>query len=459
MAVMTATPRMMTALTEGHQVQVDGLPTGVVAVAAVEHVPHHVEGLRPRRDRRGRPRFDRLFTRLAGPVPADVDDALARAGLTERDARWVLSRPRRGQHARRLHAAATTSGLLRGLWQADTSTARHQLGRLIRLEPRPEAVTMIGRWLAAMASDDEALIELLTSTVPAPARPWAQHEAPRLIAANAPTISERRRLVGQLCALAPALPADAVPLSALAGDRLGDTHGLNPDRPAGRVAARLAAAVAGLPVPVSAEQRREAWEAVGVILDPITSQVAGWRLPLNPSHPAFAVAAAFHAAQQPAVLPIGLLTASSSPLVTPPHPTATIWVVEGMSLLLAAATAMVSVPVVCRAGNPSVAVRRLIGSAAEAGWRIAVSSDFEPGGLHGAITLLALAGERAVPWRLSAADYIASEADAEPFAASAVPDTPWDPRLAAAMRRRQARVSEESRREILLDDLREHGRT
>jgi uncharacterized protein (TIGR02679 family) len=457
---MTATLRMMTALTEGHQIPVDGLPTGVVAVAAIEQIPHHAEGLRPRRDRRGRPRFDRLFTRLAGPVPADIDDALARAGLAERDARWVLSRSRRGQHALRLHAAATTSGLLRGLWQADTSTARHQLGRLIRLEPRPEAATMISRWLAAMASNDEALIDLLTSTVPAPARPWAQHEAPRLIAVNAPTITERRRLIGQLCALAAVLPADAVPLSALASDRLEDTHGLNPDQPAGRVAARLAAAVAGLPAPVSAEQRREAWEAVGVILDPITSQVAGWRLPLHPSHPAFAVAAAFHAAQQPAVLPIGLLTVSPSLLVTlPPHPTATIWVVEGMSLLLAAATAMVSVPVVCRAGDPSVAVRRLIGSAAAAGWRIAVSSDFEPGGLHGAITLLTLAGERAVPWRLSAADYIASEADAEPFAASAVPDTPWDPPLAVAMRRRQARVSEESRREILLDDLREQGRT
>jgi uncharacterized protein (TIGR02679 family) len=211
---------------------------------------------------------------------------------------------------------------------------------------------------------------------------------------------------------------------------------------------------------VSAEQRREAWEAVGVILDPIASQVAGWQLPLHPSHPAFAVAAAFHAAHQPAVLPIGLLTASPSPLVAPPpHPDATIWVVEGMSLLLAATTATVPVPVVCRAGNPSVAVRRLIGAAAATGWRIAVSSDFEPGGLHGAITLLALAEDHAAPWRLSAHDYLAGECDGEQFMASAVPDTPWDPQLAVAMRRQQTRVSEESRREILLDDLREQGRT
>jgi hypothetical protein len=145
----------MTALTEGHQIPIDGLPTGLVAVAAIEHIPDRTAGLRPRRDRRGRPRFDRLFTRLAGPVPADVDDALTGARLTERDARWLLSKPRRGQHALRLHAAATTSGLLRGVWEADTSTARYQLGRLIRLEPRPEAATAINHWLAGIASNDE----------------------------------------------------------------------------------------------------------------------------------------------------------------------------------------------------------------------------------------------------------------------------------------------------------------
>jgi hypothetical protein len=129
-------------------------------------------------------------------------------------------------------------------------------------------------------------------------------------------------------------------------------------------------------------------------------------------------------------------------------------VVEGISVLAAAAARRVPAPVVCRGGTPSVAVTRLVSAAATAGWHVAVSSDFEPGGLHGAIMILRQIDAAGRPWRLTAADYLAGPAEeGEPFNPEQVPDTPWDPQLAAAMRHHRRRVSEEGRLDTLLADL------
>jgi hypothetical protein len=57
------------------------------------------------------------------------------------------------------------------------------------------------------------------------------------------------------------------------------------------------------------------------------------------------------------------------------------------------------------------------------------------------------------PWRLTATEYLASPAEGEPFSPFQVPDTPWDPALADAMRHRCERVSEEARLAHLLHDL------
>ena len=47
----------------------------------------------------------------------------------------------------------------------------------------------------------------------------------------------------------------------------------------------------------------------------------------------------------------------------------------------------------------------------------------------------------------------AGPAEGEPFSPGQVPDTPWDPALADAMRHRCERVSEEARLAHLLNDL------
>lgn len=75
---------------------------------------------------------------------------------------------------------------------------------------------------------------------------------------------------------------------------------------------------------------------------------------------------AYQAAGEPALLTVGIIAANGAPLVVPPPPKGTIWVVEGVSALVAAAARRVPVPVVCRGGTPSVAVTRLVSAAAVA---------------------------------------------------------------------------------------------
>jgi uncharacterized protein (TIGR02679 family) len=440
-------------LAEGHPVAVAGLSAGQAAFAAIRQLPDAAGGTRDRVDRRGRLRFDHVWVYSPTPPPPAVGSA---GGLAERDLRWLVERPRRGRRAQALADAAVASGLFRLLFELDLSTAQCRLGRLVHVEPRPEARTVLNSWLAQLDAIDTHLTRRLVDAVPAVGEAWAAHDAPRLIAAAATSKATRIALVDGLCALAGSLPADGLPLSVLAERVVRRTHGLDPSTNLGRLGARLAAVIAGLPPPAAAADVRNAWEAVGVWVDRVSSQVAGWQLPLHPSHPASPVATAYQAAGEPALLTVGIIAANGAPLVVPPPPKGTIWVVEGVSALVAAAARRVPVPVVCRGGTPSVAVTRLVSAAAVVGWEIAVSSDFEPRGLQGAASLLRLVAPSGRPWRLSADDYLAATTGGEPFLPEQVPETPWDPELAAAMRQRRQRVSEEARLKELLADLELH---
>ncbi len=439
-------------LAEAHQVTVGDLPVpGLAAYAAVEQVPAADGGKRDRVDRRGQLRYDKVWVRTPAPAPATVGSL----HLAERDLRWLASTPylRRGRRAEALAEAAAASGLFRLLYELDISQARTRLGRLVGIAPRPEAQPAVDRWLADLDAQDQRVLQRLIDAVPAAAKAWAAEEAPRLIATAAASAAARARMTENLCTLAERLPADGVPLSVLADGAVHSTHGLDPSTSLGRLGARLAAVIACLAQPTSTAEMREAWEAVGVWVDRISSQIAGWNLPIHPAHPAAAVAAAYNCAGEPAVLTLGLISSTRAPLIAPPPADGTLWVVEGISTLAAAAAKPVPVSVVCRGGTPSVAVTQLIRAAANIGWTIAVSSDFEPRGLHGAIMLLRHLQAAGRPWRLTVADYLAAPAEGEPFTPGQVPHTPWDPALADAMRQRRERVSEEARLADLLADL------
>ncbi len=396
-------------------------------------------------------RYDKVWVRSPGPPPDKVNGN----GLAERDLRWLASATsqRRGRRAEDLAGPAGNSGLFRLLYQLDMSQARYRLGRLSGIEPRPDAQPTLDRWLSSLIAQDGELSRQLAAAVPAAAKAWAAEEASRLIAAAAGDALTRAAPTENLCALSRHLPADGLPLSVLADQTVHNTHGLDTATTLGRLGARLAAAIAGLGQPANAADMRQPWEAVGVWADRVSSQIAGWKLPLHRAHPAAAVAAAYHEANEPALLTLGIISRSEAPLIAPPPPNGTVWVVEGVSTLVAAAAQRVPASVICRGGTPSVADARLIHAAATAGWTIAISSDFEPGGLHGAITLLQQVQRAGRPWRLTAAEYLAGPAEGEPFSPDQVPDTPWDPALANAMRHRCERVSEEARLTRLLNDL------
>lgn len=438
-------------LSEAHQISIEELPHDLTAFAAVEQLPAADGGLRDRVDRRGRLRYDKVWVRARGPVPASVDTAC----MSEQDLRWLAAAAtfRRGRHAEALADAAAASGLFRLLYELDLSQARSRLGRLAGITPRPGAQPVLDRWLASLTAQGEALMHQLIDAVPAAAREWAIDEAPKLISVTADSSPARARLTQDLCAVARSLPADGVPLSVLADTAVHSTHGLDRGTSLGRLGARLAAVLAGLDPPAGVAAVREAWEAVGVWVDRVSSQIAGWNLPLHHAHPAAAAAAAYREAGEPAVLTLGILSSVRTPLITPPPPGGTLWVVEGVSVLAAAAAQQVPASVICRGGTPSVAVTRTICAAVEAGWTIAVSSDFEPRGLHGAITVLRQVQAAGQPWRLSAVDYLAGPAEGEPFRSDQVPDTRWDPALADAMRQRRERVSEEARLADLIADM------
>ena len=126
-----------------------------------------------------------------------------------------------------------------------------------------------------------------------------------------------------------------------------------------------------------------------------------------------------------------------------------IFVCENPAVVRAAASRP-SRPLVCTEGVPSVAVHALL-RAARPGTRMCWRNDFDWAGVR--LTAAALTRyPGAVPWRMTAADYIDAAPNGLPLVGRPVV-TPWDPELAAAMRQNGRAVMEERLLDELLDDL------
>lgn len=389
--------------------------------------------------------------------PNTVGIAAGLESLDARELRWLTSASRRSA-ARALdrvgeaglHVAAR-AGLVRLLH--DLAPDRRGITRLHRVEPDPDAAGTLAAWRDGRdaARDDDAIRV---------AEAWRGHGDPNRIAERVRQERDplrRGRIAEVLVALAGRLPGEGTPLASLAAEVAGDAHALDGGTRLGGVAVLGAALVAGREPPQDALERHAVWEAVGVVPDPWSSSVVGWRLPLVASHPAGAVAAAYDRAGCAALLSLEVVNAGGALVEPPPDDgPATLWVVENASLLAALIEAEVDAPVLWRAGNPSAAVRRVLQAVAQAGWTVAVGSDFEPVGLRGAISVLEVLGARGCPWRLSTDDYD-PDLTADTFEGDP-PDTPWDPDLALELRRHRRRVLEEHRMEVLVADVVE-GRT
>ena len=245
------------------------------------------------------------------------------------------------------------------------------------------------------------------------------------------------------------LPADGVPLPALASQVTGDTKALGPTTLAGLVLRGLARWL-NEPAARSAAERRVLWEAAGVVPDDLASQV----LVLNLAPTGSALAGWLTEAAS-AGLPFRL---TLHQLVRQPLDhveVGPVFVCENPAVLRVAAEQLGgrSAPLVCTEGRPSVACLRLLDGLVAAGADIRYHGDFDWPGLRIGASLLAATGGR--PWRFGAADYLDAVERFGPRSPLAGPmaASPWDPDLARAMADVGRTIYEEDVLDVLLHDL------
>jgi len=101
-------------------------------------------------------------------------------------------------------------------------------------------------------------------------------------------------------------------------------------------------------------------------------------------------------------------------------------------------------------GTPSAIEIAAIAKLATAGSEVAVRADFDPAGIRH-VTALLNGVARAIPWRMTVADYRASNPTTP--AGEPVPSTPWEPNLAEIINTAETLAFEEGLIGHLMTDL------
>jgi uncharacterized protein (TIGR02679 family) len=262
-----------------------------------------------------------------------------------------------------------------------------------------------------------------------------------------------RELLDAVVSVVEALPASrGASLSAFSARVTGRAHALDEGSPLGTLALGAARALAGIEPPgpdeSPAEARREAWAAVGVLCDELSSTVLTLALPGDASATGRVLAAA-GAAGEPVWLTLRQLVRSPPQWQT--VDLGCVLVVENPSFVALAADMLGprETPIVCTNGQPRAAAMVLLRLLAGAGVRLRHHGDFDWGGLTiGNLLHRRLAVE---PWQFDRDAYLRAVA-AHPQAApltGAPTAASWDSTLADAMHEAGRRIEEE----LVADDL------
>ena len=245
---------------------------------------------------------------------------------------------------------------------------------------------------------------------------------------------------------------EPVQLAELAAATTGDTKALNHGTTLATLVLRALAIRASAARPVTTEQRRDLWDAHGVIVDDLASRVLVLNLAADGDGlgvwltDANARGVPFYVTLQQLIAMPAVPTVAADPVV---H------VCENPAILRRAAADLGhrSRPLICTEGQPSTAFHRLAGAITAAGGRLRYHGDFDWPGI--AIANSVLKRHNATPWRMSAVDYReAIREDADHVKLSGPPQpTPWDPALADAMAATGRAVYEESVADPLIADL------
>jgi uncharacterized protein (TIGR02679 family) len=267
-------------------------------------------------------------------------------------------------------------------------------------------------------------------------------------------------LLTQVATVLRRLPSSGVPIGRLAAECCGDAHALDDGRPAGTLVLSAVRALAGLPFAAdpAAGSRRASWAAVGVHLDELSSLALCLGLPGDTRTALGRTLASCREAGQPAVLTLRQLRCHTDPLTTGSQPTARVRICENPVVVAAAADELGAgcQPLVCVGGQPSAAGWRLLELLAAGGAEFGYHGDFDWGGVRIAGAVYHRVNWR--PWWYDRQAYEAAVSAVYPLTplaglAGEPAATPWDPELAAAMRRRNVRIEEELTLDALLQDL------
>jgi uncharacterized protein (TIGR02679 family) len=245
---------------------------------------------------------------------------------------------------------------------------------------------------------------------------------------------------------------EPVQLAELAAATTGDTKALNHGTTLATLVLRALAIRTSVGKPVTTEQRRDLWDAHGVIVDDLASRVLVLNLAARGDGlgewltDARARGVPFYVTLQQLIAMPVLPAVAAEPIV---H------VCENPAVLRRSAADLGprSRPLICTEGQPSTAFHRLAGAITANGGRLRYHGDFDWPGI--AIANSVIRRHNATPWRLSAADYReAVREDADHVKLSGRPQpTPWDPALADAMAAAARAVYEESVADPLIADL------
>jgi uncharacterized protein (TIGR02679 family) len=239
-------------------------------------------------------------------------------------------------------------------------------------------------------------------------------------------------------------------LPALAADVTGDTKALNHGTLLSTLVLRALAVKTGAGRPATAGERRELWEAGGVVVDDLASRVLVLNLPAEGAGLAgWLTGAARHGVP----FYVTLHQLMTFPLTVRG---AVVYVCENPAVLRHATAELgaESAPVLCTEGRPSAAFHQLADAIVAGGGELRYHGDFDWPGL--AIASAVMRRHGATPWRLGARDYLAGiRHHAEHVLLSGTPQpTPWDPALGPAMARTGRVLFEESVADDLIEDLR-----
>lgn len=260
-----------------------------------------------------------------------------------------------------------------------------------------------------------------------------------------------RQLIADIATIARALPVRAEPIATFAARLFGDAHALDPGSARATLAVRAAALLGQTTFEADAEGRRTAWASVGILCDELSAPVLTFNLPSHLDTPAGRLLRTARADAEPVHLTLRLLLLW--PLTADPAlSNLDIFVCENPTIVALAARRLGAdcAPLVCVNGQFATPAKILLRQLAAAGARLHYHGDFDAGGLQ--IARRVIGEHHALPWRMSAADYLAAP-KGKPIAAGTALESPWDPALAETMRHERRAVHEEAVADTLLADL------